>query len=89
MKSLDKNKDSSHIQYLDENNLYGWAMYQTLPVSGFKWKKNTSKFNEDFTKNYDENSNKEYIFKVDVEFPKNLHDLQNDLPFLPERTKNW
>ena len=39
MKSLDKNKDSSHIQYLDENNLYGWAMYQTLPVSGFKWKK--------------------------------------------------
>ena len=51
-------------------------------------KKNTSKFNEDFTKNYDENSNKGYIFKVDVEFPKNLHDLQNDLPFLPERTKN-
>ena len=39
MKSCDKNKDSSYIQYLDENNLYGWAMYQTLPVSGFKWKK--------------------------------------------------
>ena len=25
------------------------------------------------------------FFKVDVEHPKNLHELHNDLPFLPER----
>ena len=24
--------------YLDANNLYGWAMFQKLPVNGFKWK---------------------------------------------------
>ena len=36
--------------YLDANNLHGWAMPQKLPVNGFKWKKNTSKFNEDFNK---------------------------------------
>ena len=39
IKSYDKNKESSYIQYLDANNLYGWAMSQKLPVSSFKWKK--------------------------------------------------
>ena len=37
MKNYDKNKESSYIQYLDANNLYGWAMSQILPVNGFKW----------------------------------------------------
>ena len=45
------------------------------------------KFNEGFIKNYDEDSNKGYIFEVDVEYPKNLHDLHSDLPFLHERMK--
>ena len=31
-----KNKESSYIQYLDANNLYGWPMCQKLPVNGFK-----------------------------------------------------
>ena len=58
MKNYDKNKESSYIQYLPANNLYGWAMSQKLPVNGFKWKKNVLKFNEDFIKNYDEDSDK-------------------------------
>ena len=41
------------------------------------------KFNEDFIKNYDKDSDKGYILQVDVEYPKNLHDLHSDLPFLP------
>ena len=45
------------------------------------------KFNKDFIKNCDEDSDKGYIFEVDVEYPKNLHDLHSDLPFLPERIK--
>ena len=45
------------------------------------------KFNEDFIKNYDEDSDKEYILEVDVKYPKNLYDLHSDLPFLPERMK--
>ena len=39
MKNYDKNKESSYIQYLEANNLYGWVMSQKLPVDGFKWKK--------------------------------------------------
>ena len=36
MKNYDEEEDSSYIQYLDANNLYGWAMSQKLPVNGFK-----------------------------------------------------
>ena len=39
MKNYDKNIESSYIEYLDANNLYGWAMSQKLPVKGFKWVK--------------------------------------------------
>ena len=72
MKNYDKNKEASYIQYLDANNLYGWEMYQKLPVDGFKWKNHLLNFNEEFIKNYDEDSDKGYILEVDVEYPKNF-----------------
>ena len=87
MKNYNKNKESSYIQYLDANNLYGWAMSQKLPVKGFKWVKNISKIDEKFIKNYDEDSDKGYIFEVDVKYPRRLHDLHSDLPLLPKRMK--
>ena len=36
MRDYDKNKESSYIQYLDANNLYGMTMTEKLPVKGFK-----------------------------------------------------
>ena len=53
-----------------QKNLYGWAMSQKFPVNGFEWVEELSQFNEDFIKNYDEDSNKEYFLEVDVEYPK-------------------
>ena len=72
--NYDKKIQSSNIAYLDANNLYGWAMSQKLPVNGFEWveEEKLSKFNEDFIKNYDENSDTGYFFGVDVEYPKHL-----------------
>ena len=63
MKNYDKNKHSSYIQYLDANNLYGWAMSQKLSVDGFKWKENMLNFNEDFIKSYDEDVIKNIFLK--------------------------
>ena len=83
MKNYNNNEESSYIQYLDANNLYGWAMSKKLPVNGFKWI-NNKEINEDFIKNYDENNDKGYIFEVDFKYPKRLHDLHSDLPFLSE-----
>ena len=51
MKNYDKNKESSYIQYLDANNLYGWAMSQKLPVNGFKWINDVTKIDQEFIKN--------------------------------------
>ena len=84
MKNYNNNEESSYIQYLDDNNLYGWAMSKKLPVNGFKWLDN-DKINEEFIKNYNENDKKGYILEVDVKYPKKLHDLHSDLPFLSER----
>ena len=84
MKNYNNNEESSYIQYLDANNLYGWAMSKKLPVNGFKWIDN-NEINEDFIKNYDENNDKGYPFEVDVKYPKRLHELHSDLPFLSER----
>ena len=87
MENCDENKESLYIQYLDANNLYGWAISQKLPKNNFKWVEDTSRINEEFIKNYNENSNKGYILEVDVKYPKKLYDLHSDLPFLPRRMK--
>ena len=49
--------------------------------------KNILKFNEEFIKKYDKDTNNGYIIEVDVKYPNNLHGLHEDLPFLPERMK--
>ena len=72
MKNYNKKIVSSYLMYLDANNLYGWAMSKKLPVNGFKWEKDVSRFNEDFIKNYDENSDKRYCFELDIEYLKQL-----------------
>ena len=63
-------------------------MSKRLPVNNFEWIQDTSQFNEDFIKNYNEESDEGYFLEVDVEYTEKLHDLHNGLSFLPERMKN-
>ena len=79
MKDYDESKESSYIQYLDANNLYGAAMSEKLPINGFKWVNDISGINEKFVESYNKkNSNKGYILEVDVDYPSKLHKLHSD-----------
>ena len=87
MKDDDKNKESSYLIYWYVNSLYNWAMSQKLPVNKFEWIENTSQFTEDFIRHFNQESNEGYFLEVDVQYPEKLHELHNDLRFLPERMK--
>ena len=76
----DSGKESSYINYLDANNLYGLSMVQKLPYRNLKW---DDKITEDDIINYD-NGRIGYTLEVDLEYPKELHDLHNDYPLAPE-----
>ena len=86
MKEYDEKAPSKYIMYLDANNLYGWAMSQYLPTGGFKWlsQKQIEKIN---LGKYTDDSKKGLILEVDLEYPKELHDLHNDYPLGPEKVK--
>ena len=90
MKNYNPDVESKFIQYLDANNLYGWAMSQNLPTHGFKWMKNITveKVDEILEKANHSMSNlgrKGYIFEVDLEYPSHLWDSHNDYPLAPEK----
>ena len=76
MKDFDKTKPSKYIEYLDANNLYGWAMCENLPVRGFQW------MSEEELNSWESIA---CILEVDLEYPEDLHDLHNDYPLAPER----
>ena len=54
-------------------------------MSNVGWIKDTSQFNEELLKNYNEASDEGYFLQNDVQYPQKMHDLHNDLPF---RLKN-
>ena len=84
-KKFNPELNSSFLQYLDANNLYGWAMSQPVPPGGFKWI-DPSQFTSDEISSLASGS-KGYLLEVDVKYPKELHDLNNDLPFMCEKMK--
>ena len=63
-------------------------MYQKLPVNGFKWVNDLSRFNEDFKKNYNENIDIGHLFEVDVEYQKKLLVLIKTYHFY-QKEKNY
>ena len=90
MKSYNPEKESSFIQYLDANNLYGWAMTQNLPTHGFKWMSDLTvegviSILEKVNHSMSNIGKKGYIFEVDLEYPTKLWEKHNDYPLAPEK----
>ena len=70
-----------YLQYMDANNLYGWAMSQPLPTGGFC----LADVKPDEISELANNSEKGYLLEVDIAYPRELHDYHNNLPFMCER----
>ena len=62
-------------------------MLQKLRVNNFESIRYTPQFNEDFMKSYKKESDEGYFLEIDIQYLQKLHELHNDLPFLPERMK--
>ncbi|KAE9523187.1 hypothetical protein AGLY_016420 [Aphis glycines] len=77
-----KKEESIFLQYLDANNLYGWAMSKYLPTGDFKWVNNLNNFD---VMGISDESPKGYILEVDLSYSKELHDLHSDFPLAPEK----
>ena len=58
-----------------------------LPVDDFEWVEDIYEFGESFVKTYNEQSDESYFLDNDVQYPEKLHELHNDIPFLPELLK--
>ena len=81
--TYNSSEESSYLQYLDANNLYGWAMSQPLPTGRFRWV--DVKPNE--IRKLVKHEDKGYLLEVDVSYTRDLHNSRNDLPFMRERLK--
>ena len=78
----DLKKPSKFITYLDMNNLHGCGLTAYLPYGKFKWLKNVDGFD---VNSISEKSPIVYFLEVDLEYPKELHELHNDDPLAPEK----
>ena len=61
-------------------------MINNLPTHGFKWKKEEVFTPEKIDKLVKKDKGK-YLLGIDVEYPKELHEYHNELPFLVEKIK--
>ena len=73
-------EESKYLLYFDINNLYGWAMMQSLPYGGFRWVEDVEQPFWEVPDDHHEG----YILEVDLEYAEHLHDAHKDLPFCPE-----
>ena len=80
--NYDQTKPSKYIIDNDVNNIYGTAMLEKLPYSGFEWM--TRKEMDDIDVSCI-GGNMGCALEADLEYPKDLYDLHNAYPLAPER----
>jgi hypothetical protein len=81
METYNEEDESKFLMYLDDNNLYGWAMSQPLPNGEFEWVEDVDNIK---LEDYLGDNGRGMVLEVDLEYPNKLHDLQNGYPLAPE-----
>ena len=81
LRPYDPKKLTKCILYLNKSNLCGYTISKSLSTSGFRWL-DAAKFSLD---KYNDNSWRGCILEVDVKYPTELHELQNDYPLAPDK----
>ncbi|XP_011858312.1 PREDICTED: uncharacterized protein LOC105555880 [Vollenhovia emeryi] len=82
LSSHDPLKPSTYLMYYDVNNLYGWAMCESLRYAQFQWVSDVESLD---VMSVTADSDIGYIMEVDLAYPRELHDPHADLPFCPTR----
>ena len=81
--TYDSSLPNQNLIYLDANNLYGWAMFQSLPTHGFLFlqqDENSALRLQELSDDAEDG----YIFEVDLHYPNHLHDGHDDYPLFPK-----
>ena len=86
----DPTKPTSYIMYVDANNLYGWALSQAVPEKDYEWLSDDECRDAERALQIKEmrdlyfKHDRHYIFEVDLDYPPELHDCDDDYPLAPE-----
>lgn len=84
VKGYDSSKPACHLMYYDANNLYGWAMSQSLPTGLMRWL-DESEIDQFDLHTVSSDGDKGYMLEVDLEYPQDLHDKHNSYPLAPSK----
>ena len=84
LKDYCPDEESVYLSYLDANNLYGYAMSQSMPTGKFRWLTQNEIDKLDLSK-YSNDSQKGLLLEVDLEYPPELHPSHSDYPVAQER----
>ena len=100
METFDPKIESNYITYVDANNLYGWAMVQSLPYKDIKFVPcpTSDAVNPPTLETWSEtflttivqtadDAETSYFAEVDLEFPPEIHELLKQFPPCPETLK--
>jgi hypothetical protein len=83
-------KPHTELLYIDANNLYGQALSMSLPQKNFKWVEDMEmqkRLVESLPHMNVIRGKRGFVAEVDLEIPTHLHDLLDDLPLAPEKSK--
>lgn len=86
LSTYDASRPHKFLLFLDANNLYGKAMMEPLPVSGFRWM-NRHELTVDYISSLSDEGDWGCFVECTLLYPDAWHDLHDDYPLAPVKRK--